>query len=119
METIKHLELELLASETRKNPKRLDALLADDFFEFTRKGAIHTKKDIIEALPKCPEERFDTSEFQETLLADGVILATYQVERMTLSTGEHSRMLCSSIWQKRNNIWQMRFFQGTTISGDQ
>jgi hypothetical protein len=110
---VKELELELLSPETRKSPERLSELLSDDFFEFTQSGLVATKKDIIDALPKSPEEKFVVSDYIEKHLSENLILVHYIANREILESGEKRRTLCSSIWQKKNDNWQMIFFQGT------
>lgn len=110
---VKELELELLSPETRKSTKRLNELLADDFFEFTQSGTAHTKQDIINVLPKCPEEKFVVRDYNEKKLSADLVLVHYIADREILESGEKRCTLCSSIWQNINNEWQMIFFQGT------
>lgn len=110
---IKEFELELLSPEVRRSPKRLHELLADDFFEFTQSGTAHTKGDILNILPKCPEEKFVMRDYHEKLLSVDLVLVHYIVDREILETNEKHCTLCSSIWQNRNKNWQVIFFQGT------
>ena len=110
---VKELELELLSPDVRKSPQRLGELLADDFFEYTQSGGECTKKDIIEALPKLPEERFTVRNYKEKQLAPDTILVNYIADRKILESNLKRCTLCSSIWQKKNEKWQMVFFQGT------
>jgi hypothetical protein len=110
---VKDLELELLAPETRKSTERLNELLSDDFFEFTQSGLAVTKKDIINTLPKSPEEKFIVSNYIERSLSESLMLVHYVANREILESGEKRCTLCSSIWQNKNNKWQMVFFQGT------
>lgn len=110
---VKNFELELLSPEVRKSPKRLKELLADDFFEFTQSGTATTKQNIIDALPKLPEEKFIVRDYTEKRLSDDLILVHYVADREILESGEKRCTLCSSIWQNKNNNWQMIFFQGT------
>jgi hypothetical protein len=110
---VKEFELELLSPETRKSPERLNELLAEDFFEFTQSGTAATKQNIIDALPKLPEEKFVLRDYTEKQLTDNLVLVHYIADREVLESGEKRRTLCSSIWQNKNNNWQMIFFQGT------
>ncbi len=110
---VKEFELELLSPEIRKSPKRLNELLADDFFEFTQSGIAHTKQDIMDILPKCPEEKFIVRDYIEKRLSPDLVLVHYIADREILESGEKRCTLCSSIWQNINNKWQMIFFQGT------
>jgi hypothetical protein len=110
---VKEFELELLSPEVRKSPERLNELLADDFFEFTQSGVAHTKEDIIDVLPKYSEENFFVHDYHEKILSADLVLVHYIADREILESGEKRCTLCSSIWQNRNNNWQMIFFQGT------
>lgn len=88
--------------------------MADDFFEFTQSGTATMKQDIIDSLPKCPEEKFNVRDYTEKSLSPYLILVYYIAEREILKSGKKRSTLCSSIWQNRNNKWQMIFFQGNT-----
>ena len=110
---VKKFELELLSPEIRKSPERLNELLADDFFEFTQSGTATSKQNIIDVLPKLPEEKFIVRDYTEKQLSNDLILVHYIADREVLESGEKRCTLCSSIWQIRNNNWQMIFFQGT------
>jgi hypothetical protein len=110
---VKNLELELLSAAVRKSPKRLNELLADDFFEFNQSGGVSTKQSIIEKLPKCPEENFSIRNYREKILSSDTILVNYIADRKILESGIERCTLCSSIWQNRSGKWQMIFFQGT------
>lgn len=110
---VKEFELDLLNSETRKSKEKLATLIADDFMEFTQSWSIHTKQDIIDILPQCTEEKFEVREYQEKPLAQDIILVNYIADREVIETNLKRCTLCSSIWQKKNNIRQMIFFQWT------
>jgi len=114
--TIKSLELKLLDPETRKSKKKLDELLADDFFEFAQDGKRYNKQEIIEVLPKCPAEKIEIVDFEATELSQDCILASYIAKREILENSHQHETMCSSIWQKINGCWQMIFFQGTPTS---
>lgn len=113
IQKVKNLETELLQPETRKSVKRLNALLSDDFFEFTQSGGSINKKEIIDYLPNSPEEEFKVRAMEAKLLSEDVILLHYIADRRVIESGEERCTLCSSIWQKRDSRWQMIFFQGT------
>ncbi|WP_064093447.1 nuclear transport factor 2 family protein [Rossellomorea aquimaris] len=106
--TIHDLELQLLNPETRSNPKKINTLLADGFFEFGSSGNIWVKKDTIseEGLSIRNMTMYD---FDIRLLSDGVVLATYRVRDET----RHLSTLRSSIWKWIDERWQMCFHQGT------
>lgn len=103
------LETELLEPSVRNQPARVDALLADDFFEFGSSGRVWTKPVIIERLrDEAPIAR-RVSDFEAKLLAPDVALVTYRVERVE----DGSMTLRSSVWVREGANWRMRFHQGT------
>jgi hypothetical protein len=110
---VKQLELALLDPKTRKSPLKLNELLADDFFEFTQSGLSYSKKDIIDILPTLPQEQFSVRDYHERLIAQDTVLVHYVCDRFVPLTELKRCTLCSSIWQNRNDRWQMIFFQGT------
>lgn len=104
------LETELLEPAVRNQPARVDALLADDFFEFGSSGNVWTKRVIIERLrDETPIPR-RVSDFAVTLLAPDVALVTYRVARLDDAAGTTLR---SSLWAREGDRWRMRFHQGT------
>lgn len=113
IQEVKELEMELLQPETRKSAKRLDELLADDFFEYMSRGTATNKKEVLNRLPNSPEEEFKAREMQAKVLSDDIILLNYITHRKVISSGEQKCTLCSSIWRRENEKWQMVFFQGT------
>ena len=117
IQKVMDLEMEVLQPETRKSAARLNELLADDFFEFTQSGGKSNKRDIIRCLPDSPEEVFSVREMEAKVLSSETILLHYIADRKVISSGEEKRTLCSSIWQKRDEKWQLIFFQGTPAKG--
>jgi hypothetical protein len=113
IQKVKELEMELLQSETRKSTKRLNELLADDFFEFTQNGDSANKKDILEHLPSSLSFQFNVQKMKAKILSQDTILLHYILDRTFNVSAQKRRTLCSSIWQKRDSNWQMIFFQGT------
>lgn len=107
--TLFALETELLEPSVRNQPARVDALLADDFFEFGSSGRVWTKPVIIERLAGEAPILRRVSDFAATLLAPDVALVTYRVERLD----DGSTTLRSSLWAREGNRWRMRFHQGT------
>ena len=64
-------------------------------------------------LPKCPEEKFVVRDYIEKKLSNDLVLVHYIADREILESGEKRCTLCSSIWQKKDDNWQVIFFQGT------
>lgn len=107
--TLYALETALLEPSVRNQPARVDALLADDFFEFGSSGRVWTKRIIIERLrDEAPIPR-RVSDFAARLLAPDVALVTYRVDRLE----DGSSTLRSSVWAREGDTWRMRFHQGT------
>lgn len=115
---IEDLEVELLQPEARRSAKRINELLADDFVEFGMFGKIYSKQDFVELLPNSKEEKFEkykASDFKAREIATDTVLLTYKASIAFLKTNEKIWTLRSSIWQKRDDNWQMIFHQGTVI----
>ncbi|WP_202080448.1 DUF4440 domain-containing protein [Caldalkalibacillus salinus] len=93
------------------DPKDLDTLLAEDFYEIGSSGQVYRKHDQLVAAHKETTLKiaYTVSDFDMKLLAPDIALVTYQTTRhhdMKIS-------LRSSIWQLKHNQWQMTFHQGT------
>lgn len=112
-ELIKALEIELLQPEVRKSKDRLNELIADQFIEIGESGKQYNKQDILDALPKQSGIKFSPKDFKATEISSNVVLATFQLEKEIFSTREKMISLRSSIWQNRNEKWQIVFHQGT------
>jgi len=113
-EELRRLEVELHAYETRRNRKRMDALLHPDFLEFGRSGARYTREDVLAefdadaTLPAIHSEHFEV-----IVLADGVALLTYLSAHVHTDGTLDRHTLRSSVWLRTDAGWKMRFHQGT------
>lgn len=112
---LEKLELELLQPKTRKSVERLNELLTEDFLEIGMTGKPFTKKDILEILPKSDGSNYQATDFEAKEIAPNTILLVYKASVNNTKTGETTQTHRSSIWQKRNDNWQMIFHQGTII----
>jgi hypothetical protein len=108
---VETLERRLLNPRIRSSGTELDELVADDFVEFGRSGRVWTKSTIIESLLQAPSVEIEIDSVQCRHICDSVVLLTYRSRRV----GEdHSAdTLRSSIWQRRDDVWQIIFHQGT------
>ena len=113
---IKNLEVELLQPSVRKSRERISELLADDFLEFGASGCRVNKDDVLEHLPKLTQAKYTVHDFATIQISPNAVLATYRAEKEVLSSGEKLFSLRSSLWQKRNEQWQVFFHQGTPQS---
>ncbi|AIR91022.1 DUF4440 domain-containing protein [Pseudomonas cremoricolorata] len=109
-----NLERELLQPQTRRDPRKLDQLLADTFIEFTASGSTCNKPQAINALhSETPNERI-LENFHLQVLTPDVAVATYRC----VQRDEHGAMvtsLRSSVWRLGVVGWQMVFHQGTRV----
>jgi hypothetical protein len=114
LQGLRTLETELHKDETRRNRKRMEALLHPDFVEFGRSGTRYTRADVLEEfgpdsiLPVIHSQSFDL-----IVLAEGVALLTYLSAHIDSSGNPYRHTLRSSVWLRTEVGWQMRFHQGT------
>lgn len=89
----------------------IDALLADDFFEFGRSGVRWDKAGIL-GMTRSATTHAEATGFALTRLGVEHALLTY-----TSSPPDGTqRTLRSSVWSLRAGRWQMVFHQGTTAA---
>ncbi|MBL8516700.1 MAG: DUF4440 domain-containing protein [Betaproteobacteria bacterium] len=90
----------------------IDALLADDFFEFGRSGVRWDKAGIL-GMTRTSTTHADATEFALTRLGPDHALLTYT------STPPHGTQhtLRSSIWSLRDGARRLVFHQGTAAAG--
>lgn len=115
---IEKQEIELLQPKVRKSAKRIGALLADDFLEFGMFGKKFSKRDMVKLLPNSKNEKnekYIATGFKAKEIAPNTIRLTYKASIEYITTGKKILTLRCSLWQKRNNKWQMIFHQGTPI----
>lgn len=117
MAKVLFLEEQLLRPEVRRSAEAVGDLLAEGFVEFGSSGRVYSREEVLEALRcEAPMQRALT-DFEATILAPDVVLVTYRTVRTgrAVRTGrrEVSPSLRSSIWQRIDGRWQMRFHQGT------
>ncbi len=108
------LEVALHQPTVRADIHRLDALLHPSFIEFGRSGRRFTKADMLRDLPLAPPSApIWAQNFAVAEIADGVALLTYQSAHIDESGELSWHTLRSSLWQRTESGWQMRFHQGT------
>jgi hypothetical protein len=116
---IKGLEELLLQRHARADSDMLSNLLHDKFEEVGASGSICTKDEAIEWLVREDDDiRWSLTNFRVRQLSDNIVLATYCAHKSDLRTGSTKRSMRSSLWQKTNTNWAMRFHQGTNLSGE-
>jgi hypothetical protein len=88
------------------------ALLAEDFREFGSSGRVFNRKEIIQELSTEEGVSVTIDDFEVTMIAADVALATYTANRHAGTTRRSRR---SSLWVLREGRWQMLFHQGTRL----
>lgn len=106
-------ELTLLDPAVRRSRRRVSALLARDFFEFGASGRVWSRHAILALLATEDYQPPILEDFACRWIADHAVLATYRTVRIDTKTGANQSTLRSSIWQKENDRWRVRFHQGT------
>ncbi len=107
---LQELELEMLSPEARSDPKRMGALLRDDFLEFGSSGRVYEKSMLIDMLTKEEHARVLIRDFAVREISSDAALVTY---RTVGQAGQEARR--SSVWVRSEGGWQMLFHQGTRL----
>jgi len=109
---LKGLEEALLQPTVRKSAE-LVASLADDFVEFGSSGRVYAKADLVAVLQAETPSVQTTRNFKVFLLSPQAALLTYIVRREGVPPVYTLR---SSVWQHRDERWQMVFHQATVTA---
>jgi len=115
---ILQLENDLLKSEIRKSPQKINEILADDFIEFSSSGNKYNYKngDVFQEQNNNQELFWQIMNFKIKQLSDDCILAMYKVIKHNESNENKKYSLRSSIWKCYDGKWKMFFHQGTLTS---
>lgn len=106
-EHLQQLEESHTGLEVRRSKEKLDAILADDFFEIGSSGYIYDKKECLETGVVLTEMKLHNYEIYP--LAHDIVLSTY----FLVDTTRERNTLRSSIWKLIDGHWQIYFHQGT------
>jgi hypothetical protein len=107
------LEERLLRQDIRHSPVEAGALLAADFFEFGRSGAVWNRQQTIKALAQEPLMERSMRDFTTRLLSESVVLVTYRSVLRDPVSSKEWHALRSSVWKLIDGRWQIIFHQGT------
>ena len=110
-ELLRLLEESLWRSDTRFDKKKMEQILAPDFFEFGRSGRIYKREHTLEVHPQEIKAELPLSNFEARLLESNVAQTTYT--SIVTYGGVIERGLRSSIWSCSATGWKLRFHQGT------
>jgi hypothetical protein len=114
-DALERLEEELWREETRFDIRRMNELIAPDFFEFGRSGRVYRREDTL-AVPRAPIDAvFPLPGFRARALDRDVAQVTYNSAVTYGGVVQHARR--SSIWSRTPDGWALRFHQGTPIPG--
>lgn len=108
---LRRLEEAMWRAETRFDRAFQEAHFADDFVEFGRSGRVYGRRDIIRTDGHPIEASLPLPDFAVRVLAEGVVLVTYNSAVVYDGQTEYTRR--SSIWSRKGSDWVMRFHQGT------
>ena len=114
LKQLRDLEVALHEPEVRRDLARLDELLHESFTEFGRSGSTYSRADILNSVShETSTGAIWSQDFALAELADGVVLLTYKSAHLDTKGELHRHTLRSSLWQRTERGWQMRFHQGT------
>ena len=111
---LQELEISLHQPSVRSNADRLEELLHESFAEIGRSGQSYYKADSIRDLPL--EEHSTVIWAQDFVMheiSDDIALLTYKSGYLNAKGDVSRHSLRSSLWQRTEHGWQMRFHQGT------
>jgi hypothetical protein len=108
------LEVELHHPGARCSPERLDELLHPEFREVGRSGQIYDRATCIRFLTgKSVAPNVQSDAFALEPLVEGLALLTYRSAHRGSDGTLHTHTLRSSLWQRGEARWQLRYHQGT------
>ncbi len=114
-ELIIDLEKALLDDEVRASQEKLNALIHDDFLEYSQSGGSYGKQAVLDAFKGyMPDDAtYKTKNFNVRLLSHDLAQVTYETISIPKNDTIKRKALRSSLWKKGDNEWQMIFHQGT------
>jgi hypothetical protein len=102
------LELAVARRDWPALPDGCDGVLHPDFHETGASGRWWTRDAMLAALAGAEATDVAIEGFEVEVLADGVVLATYE------TTGERPARR-ASVWARDGARWRLRFHQGTPL----
>ncbi|KHL03849.1 ribonuclease HI family protein [Sinomonas humi] len=107
VEAVVELEQELLDPETRGDFGQLAYLLHPEYREIGQSGRLWLRDEIVDALVQDPEVSVTFELVEAAPLSRDLIQVLYRTE------GAGGSALRSSLWQRSDGRWRLRFHQGT------
>ena len=115
MEQLKALEISLHQPDIRRDTKKLASLLSDEFTEFGSSGRRWDRAEILAALQaeEKPEYTVESDCYRLHVISEDAALLTYRSFHRFPDGRTAGHCNRSSLWQKTDGNWRMRFHQGT------
>lgn len=110
-ELLRNLEEALWREQTRFDPAFMEAVLADDFFEFGSSGRFHTRTGTLSRPSQPIDAVVPLVNFHVRLLAPDLAQTTYDSAVTLEGVVHHAHR--SSLWSRTEAGWRLRFHQGT------
>ena len=107
------LEEGLWRADVRFDLKRMDEVLAPDFFEFGSSGRVYEREDTLRIPGQPINAKLPLMNFSARLLDSNIAQTTY-VSAVTYNDVQELANR-SSIWSRSEHGWRLRFHQGTPI----
>jgi hypothetical protein len=112
--TIQALEVELHHPGVRCDVARLDQLLHPDFHEVGRSGRQYDRPTVMRFLAEeGGAPAIESSDFRLGQLATDTVLLTYRSAHRLPDGQWQTHTLRSSVWVKHEELWRLRYHQGT------
>ena len=111
---LRELEVSLHQPTVRSNADRLEELLHESFTEIGRSGQSYCKADIVRQL--LSEEHSAVIWVQDFVMHEirnDIVLLTYKSGYLNAESDVSRHSLRSSLWQRTELGWRLRFHQGT------
>jgi hypothetical protein len=117
LQTLRSLEVAMHQPQVRSDRAKMEQLLHPDFLEIGRSGAIYTRADVLNEFAKNPPTYTVWSQdFAVKQITPTLAILFYRSAHIDAgSLDRHS--IRSSIWQRTEQGWQVRFHQGTPREG--
>jgi hypothetical protein len=90
-------------------------LLDDEFVEVGQSGKIYNKVEVLEILNNRSNTKYIISDIKFSVLSGNLVLLNYKAYKYRDTIAVNTPSVRSSIWQKTNGCWRLRFHQGTAI----
>ena len=111
---LRELEVSLHQPTVRSNADRLEELLHDSFTEIGRSGQSYCKADIVRQFPSEDHSAVIwAQDFVMHEIGNDIVLLTYKSGYLNAEGDVSRHSLRSSLWQRTELGWRLRFHQGT------